>query len=367
VSDPVRRVEALPGEYAQLLEELKAAVRGARWRAQRVVNTELLRLYWQLGHLILSRQQAEGWGTRVVDRLAADLRAAFPEMRGLSRSNLFYMRSLAGAWPEEAIVQQPVGRLPWGHVTVLLDRLDDRAERDWYAAAAAEHGWSRNVLQNQIMSRLHARSGAAPSNFGARLPAADSELAQQLTRDPYVFDFLDLTERVGERQLEAALMDRLQSFLLELGHGFAFVGRQYAFTVGGDDFAIDLLFFNWAQSRFVVVELKVGPFAPEHLGQLGFYVAWVDGNLRQPDRHSPTVGILLCAGRNDQVVRYSLAAATSPLAVADYTYDTLPDAARASVPTEVELTQAVGSTLATIRAATPTGTGDQPGAGPTSS
>ncbi len=232
-------------------------------------------------------------------------------MRGLSRSNLFYMRSLAAAWPQEAIVQQPVGRLPWGHVTVLLDKVTDPGERDFYAATAVEHGWSRNVLLHQIMNQLHTRAGAAPSNFSSSLPQADAELAQQLTRDPYVLDFLQLTAPVAERDLETALTDRLQAFLLELGHGFAFIGRQYRFTVDGDEFAIDLLFFNWQQSRFVVVELKTGRFSPEHTGQLGFYVAWVDANLRRPE-HSPTIGILLCAGRNDHVVRYALAGSNTP-------------------------------------------------------
>jgi len=356
----------LPPGYPELLEELKSTVAAARWRAQRVVNTELLALHWRIGHTILERQQAEGWGTRVIERLSADLQAAFPQMRGLSRSNLFYMRSLAAAWSWEAIVQQPVGRLPWGHVTVLLDKLDDPAQRGWYAASAAEHGWSRNVLLNQIMNRLHERAGAAPSNFTAQLPAADSELAQQLTRDPYVLDFLDLTGQAAERDLEAALTGRLQAFLLELGHGFAFVGRQYHFAVDGDDFYLDLLFFNWAQSRFVVIELKIGPFQPEHAGKLGFYVTWVDANLRQPDRHSPTIGILLCAGRNDSLVRYTLAGSTAPLAVANYTYDTLPPAARAAVPTDTQLANAAGVALNQLTANPDTvadaGLDDQPDA-----
>ncbi len=340
----------LPPGYPELLEDLKRTVAGARWRAQRAVNTELLGLYWRLGHAILSRQQAEGWGTRVIDRLSADLRAAFPGMRGLSQRNLVYMRTFAAAFPGE-ITQQPVARLPWGHVTVLLDKLDDQAQREWYAAAAAEHGWSRNVLLNQIIGRLHLRAGAAPSNFTNQLPAADSELAQQLTRDPYVLDFLDLTEPVAERDLETALVDRLQAFLLELGHGFAFVGRQYHFEVDGEDFYIDLLFFNWVQSRFVVLELKVGRFAPEHAGQLGFYVNWVDANLRVPNQHSPTIGILLCAGRNDNVVRYSLAGTTAPLAVADYTYDALPASARDAVPTEAELASAAGAVVSQLATA----------------
>ncbi|WP_245861928.1 PDDEXK nuclease domain-containing protein [Georgenia soli] len=332
---------ALPDDYPQLLEQLKQTIAESRWRAQRVVNTELVAMYWQIGRSILDQQQAEGWGTRVIDRLSTDLRKAFPQMRGLSRSNLFYMRSFAGTWPEDAIVQQAVGRLPWGHITVLLDKLENQDDRNWYAAAAAEHGWSRNVLLNQIMSRLHTRVGAAPSNFREQLPAADSELAQQLTRDPYVLDFLDLTGPAAEKDLEDALMARLQDFLLELGHGFAFVGRQYRFAVDGDEFYIDLLFFHIPQGRYVVIELKVGRFAPEHAGKLGFYVAWVDENLRDHDRHSPTVGILLCAGRNDNVVRYSLAGSDQPLAVADYTYEALPAAIRAAVPTEAELVAAL--------------------------
>jgi predicted nuclease of restriction endonuclease-like (RecB) superfamily len=339
----------LPDDYPQLLAELKQTVAEARWRAQRVVNTELIHLYWRLGHRILDRQKAVGWGRAVVDRLSVDLRAEFPTMKGLSRSNLFYMRAFAAAWPEEQVVQRLVGQLPWGHITVLLDKLEQPSERDWYAAAALEHGWTRNVLLNQIMNRLHARAGTAPSNFPTLLPAADSELAQQLTRDPYVLDFLDLTGPAAERDLEAALMARLQEFLLELGHGFAFVGRQYHFTVNVDDFYIDLLFFNWIQNRFVVLELKVGAFAPEHTGQLGFYVGWVDANLRNHDQHAPTVGILLCAGRNDSVVRYALAGSNQPLAVADYTYDTLPGALREAVPSDTELSTAAGTAYNDLR------------------
>ena len=353
-SDP-----ALPPGYPELLDELKAAVATARLRAHRTVNTELLALYWQIGHKILERQQAEGWGTRVVDRLAVDLRAAFPQMRGLSRSNIKYMRQMAGAWTQQAIGQQPVGQLPWGHVTVLLDKVHDQSERDYYAAVAVQQGWSRNVLLNQILNQLYRRAGAAPSNFPAELPAADSELAQQLTRDPYVLDFLDLTQPAAERDLENALVARLQAFLLELGHGFAFVGRQYHFEVDGDDFYIDLLFFNWAQSRFVVIELKIGRFEPAHLGQLGFYVSWVDDNLRDKHRHSPTIGILLCAGRNDNVVRYALASATAPLAVADYTYDTLPPAVQEAVPSSEQLGTAVAAALsaqATLGGRSPTTT-----------
>lgn len=232
---------------------------------------------------------------------------------------------------------------------VLLDKLEDHAELRWYAASAVEHGWSRDVLAHQIATQLHRRIGAAPTNFASKLPATDSDLAGQLVRDPYVFDFLDLTGRVAEREPESALMTRLQSLLLELGHGFAFVGRQYHLDVDGDDFYMDLLFFNWVQSRFVVVELKVARFQPEYLGQLGFYVAWVDDKLRIAGQHGPTVGILLCAGRNDNVVRYSLASASTPLAVADYTYDALPASVRDAVPSADQLLSAVDETLAAVR------------------
>lgn len=328
-----------PDSYPRLLEHLKRTVAESRWRAQRVVNTELLDMYWRIGRAILEQLEVEGWGTSVIQRLSRDLRTSFPGMKGLSPRNLAYMRSFAAGWPD-GVLQQPAAQLPWTHIQVLIDKLDERPLRDWYAARDVEHGWSRNVLTNQIMSRLHERAGAAPSNFGARLPSPDSELAQQLTRDPYILDFLDVTEPVAERDLEDGLMARLQHFLLELGHGFAFVGRQWRFEVDGDEFYIDLLFFHIPQGRYVVVELKVGRFQPEYAGKLGFYVSWVDANLRYHDRHAATVGILLCAGRNDSVVRYSLAGTSQPLAVADYTYDTLPPTERLVVPSEVELTEA---------------------------
>jgi predicted nuclease of restriction endonuclease-like (RecB) superfamily len=336
VSSPV-----VPEGYPEFLAGLKEQVTTARLRATRVVNTELIALYWDIGAAIMDRQDTQGWGATVVDRLATDLRAAFPDMRGFSRSNLYAMRRLARTWPRTAIVQQAVGRLPWGHVTVLLDKLTTDADRDFYAEAALEHGWSRNVLTHHIATSLRTRIGAAPSNFTDQLPAGDSDLAQQLVRDPYVFDFLNLTTRVAERDLEDALMGRLQRFLLELGHGFAFVGRQHRFTVDGQDFAIDLLFFNYTQSRFVVIELKIGTFEPAYLGQLGFYVAWADDNLRDHTRHSPTIGILLCTGGRENVVRYSLAAATAPLAVATFTYDALPATLRELLPTDTELTTAL--------------------------
>lgn len=267
-------------------------------------------------------------------------------MRGIGRSNVHYMRAMAAAWPRQAVVQQAVGQLPWGHITVLLDKLDDQDERDWYAAKAAEHGWSRDVLRLQITGRLHGRLGAAPSNFADQLPAADSDLARQLTKDPYVFEFLNMHEHVAERDVEQALMDRLQQTLLEFGRGFAFVARQLHFEVDGDDFYADLVLFHVDQLRYVVVELKIGKFKPDYAGQLGFYVAVVDDKLRRRQIHAPTVGILLCASRNDSVVRYSLANTTAPMAVANYTNQPALDPGTLDLPQPGELTAILDAPLA---------------------
>lgn len=340
--ESVARDLTLPPDYADLLADLKDQVRSARLRAHRVVNTELLTLYWRIGDAIRTRQEKAGWGAKIIDQLAGDLRAEFPEMTGLSRSNVYYMRSFAAAWSLDAIVQQPAGRLPWGHVMVLLDKVDDASTRDWYASQADTHGWSRNVLLNHIMSRAHERVGAAPSNFDRHLVPGDSELARQLAKDPYVFDFLGLSRGIGERDLEQALMDRMVETLRELGAGFAFVGRQVHFEVDGDDFYIDLLFFHVTQLRYVVVELKIGKFKPDYTGQLGFYINLVEDRLRQA-QHQPTVGLLLCADRNESTVRYALGASQAPMAVATYTYDTLPAAERASLPSDTQVISAIST------------------------
>jgi len=324
---------AVPVGYGELLQQLKARVRSTQVRAARAANTEVLGLYWSIGRDILDRQDQAGWGTGVVDRLAADLRLEFPDQRGWSRRNLLYMRAFAAAWPELGeVVPQPVAQLPWGHVRALLDRLEGRAERDWYAARAVVEGWSRAVLEFGIRSGLRARVGAAPSNFTAALPPADSDLAQELVRDPYVFDTLGLAAPIAERDLEQALMDRLQATLLEFGRGMAFVGRQVRLDLGdGYEVVVDLLLFNVEQLRYVVVELKVGRLAPGDVGQLGVYVAVVDDQLRRPDaHHAPTVGLLLVAGRSDPLAQYALAASSAPVAVADWA--SLPAETRAVLP-----------------------------------
>jgi predicted nuclease of restriction endonuclease-like (RecB) superfamily len=330
---------ALPTGYTDLLGELKNRVRTARTQAVRTVNTQLIALYWSIGRTVLERQDVEGWGSGVMGRLADDLRAEFPDMKGLSRRNLFYMRGFAAAWPEP-IVQQPFAQLPWGHITVLLDKAETAEQRAWYASAAVEYGWSRNVLLNMMMNRSMERTGAAPSNFVQQLVAPDSELAQQLAKDPYNFEFLGLSGEVAERDLENALTSRITETLRELGPGFAFVGRQVHFDVDGDDFYVDMLFFNIDQSRYVVIELKTGKFQPEYAGKLNFYVALVDDMLRR-DHHNETIGILICGTKNDRSVRYSLGRSTSPMAVAAYTYDRLPPAEQQALPNEGHIVAAL--------------------------
>jgi predicted nuclease of restriction endonuclease-like (RecB) superfamily len=337
--DPVSQPSS--SDYGIFLDSLKERVRSAQTQARRSVNTQLIGLYWSIGRDILTRQEVDGWGSGVIGRLAQDLHTEFPAMKGLSRSNLSYMRSFADAWPAfDLNVPQPVGHLPWGHIRTILDKKLSPTERDWYAAAAVEHGWSRNVLMNMIMNKTLERSGSAPSNFAQQLAMPDSELAQQIAKDPYNFDFLGLSGEVAERDLEQRLMDRMVETLRELGPGFAFVGRQMHFDVDGDDFYLDLLFFHVEQLRYVVIELKTGKFKPDHIGQLQFYIALVEDRLRR-QAHAPTVGILVCGSRKDHTVRYALNQAGSPMAVSTYTYDGLPSNEKAALPSEEELTTAL--------------------------
>jgi predicted nuclease of restriction endonuclease-like (RecB) superfamily len=330
----------VPEGYGDLVGLIGAEVRTTRLRAARAANTELVRMNWRIGRLILERQQIQPWGSAVIRQLAADLRREFPDMTGLSATNLQYMRAFAAAWTTEPISPQPVGKLPWGHVRTLLDQLDDPNLRDWYAERDVGNGWSRQVLEHHIATGLHRRIGAAPSNFTEHLDEVDADQAQEIVKDPYVFDFLDLAERSRERVIETALTERLQDTLAELGPGFAFVGRQVPFTIDGDEFFVDLLLFHAEQVRYVVVELKVGKFRHEFAGQLAFYVTMVDDQLRHPDRHAPTVGILLCSSSTDGVVRYALRSANAPMAVATYTYDALPAAEQAALPPAKAVTAA---------------------------
>ncbi len=274
-------------------------------------------LYWQIGRDILERQQAQGWGAKVIDRLAKDLTAAFPDMKGFSPRSLKYMRAFAEAWPEAEFVQEVLAQLPWYHQLTLLDKLETREERVWYAAKAIEHGWSRNVMWHHISTRLLQREGKAVTNFAQRLPSPDSELSQQTLKDPYLFDFLGVSNEALEREIEDAMTRHITKLLMELGEGFAFAGRQVHMEVDGQDFYIDLLFYNYRLHRFLVVELKGGAFKPEHAGQLNFYVTLVDEHLKSPE-DQPTLGLLLCKQQHRVVAEYALRGMTQPIGVAEY-------------------------------------------------
>lgn len=323
--------------YAALVAELKQRITDARLRAALSVNRELVLLYWGIGRDILSRQQSEGWGTKVIDRLAIDLGRTFPEMTGLSARNLKYMRAFAEAWPDLEFVQQVVALLPWGHNVRLLDAVKTLPERAWYVRQAIENGWSRNVLVHQIESGLFSRQGGALTNFTRTLPAGQSELAQQILKDPYSFDFLSLGPEMLERDLERGLIEHLRALILELGKGFAFVGSQYHLEVAGQDYYLDLLFYHLRLRCFVVIELKIEDFKPEFAGKMNFYLSAVDDQLRHKD-DQPTIGIILCKGRNELVVEYSLRDTAKPMGVAQYKVSaSLPSRLQQDLPTIEEL------------------------------
>lgn len=329
--------------YAELLAALKERVATARVRAALSVNRELVLLYWSIGRDILDRQTAEGWGARIVEQLAIDLRREFPEMKGLSARNLRYMRAFAEAWPDSEILQQLVAQLPWGHCVRLLDADLSRAQREWYVRATIEHGWSRAVMLHQIDTGLYHRQGRAATNFARTLPAPTSELAQQIVKDPYNFEFLDIAADAAERDLERALTDRIRQTILELGKGFAFVGSQYPLVVGGEDFYLDLLFYHLRLRCFVVIELKTVDFRPEFAGKMNFYLSAVDDLLRHRD-DTPTIGMILCRSRNATVVEYSLRDTTKPMGVAGYELrNAPPPALLAALPTVEELTRELGT------------------------
>mgnify|MGYP000114846692 FL=1 len=303
--------------YQDWLNQLKTQIRSSQQRAILAVNQELVLLYWQIGQNILQRQDQQGWGAKVIDRLSKDLSAEFPEIKGFSTRNLKYMRKFAEAWQDKQIVQQAVALLPWGHNLVLLDKFSDNETRLWYAQKAIAHGWSRNVLVHQIESGLLERTGQAVNNFSQTLPEIQSDLATQTFKDPYIFDFLSLGEVYYERELETVLTQHIMAFLLELGTGFAFVGKQRHIEVGGDDFYIDLLFYHLQLRCYVVIELKTGDFKPEHIGQLNLYVTAVDRQLKT-ENDTPTIGLLLSKSRNEVVVEYALNQTPQPIGVAVY-------------------------------------------------
>lgn len=331
------KIAVLPPDYVDWLGDIKARVQAARSRAALAANAELVTLYWQIGSELLQRQQAAQWGDKVLERLASDLRDAFPEMKGFSLANLKFMRAFAQAWPGAAIGQQVVSQLPWGHNVMLLTKLKDAAQRLYYAERAVAEGWSRATLEVNLRNRLHERHGKAVTNFQSRLPAPQSELAQETLKDPYLFDFLGLGDDAHEREIENALVRHVTRFLLELGSGFAFMGRQFRLEVSGKEFFIDLLFYHARLKCHVVVELKATEFKPEHAGQLNFYLTAVDRQVKAPD-DAPTIGLLLCKTKDRLVAEYALSGIDKPIGVAEYQLvRALPESLVTSLPTVEQL------------------------------
>jgi predicted nuclease of restriction endonuclease-like (RecB) superfamily len=337
---------ALPESYPILLEQLKTRIRESQIRAAMSVNQELIKLHWWIGSEIVKRQEVERWGSQVIERLCKDIQSDFPGLKGFSRSNVFYMRSFYQTY---AKVQQAAGQLetppdfclniPWWHNVILMEKVKTLAEREWYARKAVENGWSRSVLEMQIETGLYHRQGKAPNNFKKSLPAHYSDLAEQIVKDPYCFDFMTVIDEAREKEIEDGLMDHLQKFLLELGNGFAFVGRQVPLRVGDEDFYIDLLFYHIKLRCYFVIELKAVKFKPDFAGQINFYLAVIDDKMRQPG-DNPTIGLLLCKGKDNLIVEYALRNNSSPISVANFgtqIANALPENLKGTLPSVEEI------------------------------
>lgn len=382
----VKVTATVPTGYGPLLAELKSRVRAAQVKAALSVNAHLVWLYWQVGHGIAQQQAKEGWGAGVIPRLAADLHAEFPELKGFSERNLkrmiaFYreypdvfpivppavaqlpevefvpqpsalLPSAADPLAQGAIVPTPsaqladarilpqlAAKLPWAHHVILMEKVKDRATRVWYMQHAIEHGWSRAVLTVQIETKAHRRMGKAQTNFAQTLPPPQSDLAQQVLKDPYTFDFLTLSAAARERELEQGLTEHIQKFLVELGVGFAFVGRQVHLEVGGEDYYLDLLFYHLKLRCFVVLDLKMEAFKPEFAGKMNFYLTAVDEQMRHAN-DQPTIGLLLCKEKNRLTVEYALRDVKKPIGVAEWKtrlVESLPKQLRGALPSVEDL------------------------------
>ncbi len=327
----------MPAGYAALLEELKSRIRTAQIKTALAANRGLILLYWEIGRRILDQQRRQGWGAKVIGRLARNLQSSFPEMHGFSPRNLKYMLAFAEAYPNAAIVQQAAAQLPWFHNCLLIERVNDPSERLWYMQQTLANGWSRNVLALHVRSGLYRRRGQAVTNFKRTLPAPQSDLAHEVLKDPYVFDFLSVGTEAHERAVENALVSHIMRFLLELGAGFVFVGQQYHIEVGDEDFYIDLLFYHTHLHSYVAVELKAGDFKPEYAGKINFYLSALDDLVRQPG-DNPSIGLVSCAARNKVLVEYALRDMTKPIGVSQYTLTrVIPADLKTSLPTIEEL------------------------------
>jgi len=323
--------------YKEFLNDLKGRVATSRYKATLSVNREMIFLYHHIGNEIIQSQAKHGWGAKIINQLSSDLRAEFPEMKGFSPQNLKYMKRFAEEYSFEEIGQQAVDQLPWGHNIILMYELSDKDEREFYIKKTVEYGWSRNVLSMQIETNLYKREGKAVTNFSAKLPTPHSDLAQATLRNPYLFDFLSLGKDAHEREIEKGLVAHIERFLLELGEGFAFLGRQYHLQVEDQDFYLDLLFYHIKLRSFLVVELKSGKFKPEYAGKMNFYLSAVDDLLRQPG-DNPSIGLILCRSKVGVLAEYALRDMTKPIGLAEYRLtEALPKEIKTLLPSIEEL------------------------------
>jgi predicted nuclease of restriction endonuclease-like (RecB) superfamily len=334
-------------EYSKLLSDLKARVASSQYKAVLSVNKELILLYHHIGAAILSSQEKHGWGAKVIDKLSKDLQSGFPKMKGFSTRNLKYMRKFSEEYPDFEFVQQVVALLPWGHNVLLMDRFSDKQIRMFYIRKVIEHGWSRNIMEMQIETALHKRQGQAITNFKDKLPLPQSDLAHYTLKDPYIFDFLNIGEEAHEREVEKVLVYHMEKFILELGAGFAFVGRQYHLEVGDKDFYIDLLFYHLKLRCFVVIELKDKDFKPEYAGKINFYLSAVD-DLVKHESDQPSIGLILCRSKNNVLAEYTLRDMSKPIGLAEYRLtESLPENLKTVLPTieelEAELSKDLGN------------------------
>lgn len=324
--------------YAQLLEYIKKDIQQSQLQAALAVNKELILLYWRTGKTLSEKIAIEGWGSKAISTLANDLARSFPSISGFSARNLIYMRKFAEIYPDLNYAAA-AAQIPWGHNMVIMDKIEENNKRLWYIQKCLENGWSRSVLTMWIESSLYEREGKAITNFKTTLPEIDSDLAQQTLKDPYNFSFLTIAEKAKEKEIEQGLIDHIQHFLIELGKGFAYLGRQYHLTVSNKDFYIDLLFYHIELRCFVVVELKAGEFEPKDAGQLNFYLTVVDKQLKKKE-DNPTIGILLVKTKDNLIAEYALQDIKKPMGIAGYSTElinSLPKELKSSLPTIEEI------------------------------
>ncbi len=330
-------------EYKEFLINIKAKIYSAQIKAALSVNKELILLYWELGKMIVEKQENSNWGDKVIPKLSNDLRMEFPDFKGLARTNMFNIRKFYLFYRDSnPIVQQLVGQLPWGHNVVITEKVKDIRESQFYIQKTIENNWSRNVLIHQIESDLYKRAGKIQNNFSITLPEKQSDLAVQTMKDSYIFDFLTIESKVKERNLEQGLIDNITKFLLELGKGFAFVGKQYHFEVDGQDFYIDLLFYHTRLKCYIAIDLKAGKFIPEYAGKMNFYLSALDSDIKQ-ENDNPSIGLILCKSKSQLIIEYSLRSSNTPIGIAEYKLRSeLPKKMQRDLPSQEELQKMLG-------------------------